>query len=232
MKAFLLAAGLGTRLRPVTENIPKCLVPINGRPLLYFWLRSFEKYGISEVLINMHHFPELILNYLNDVKCGLDIVTVYEHELLGSAGTIRNNMDFIDENETFLICYSDNLTNVNISRMIEFHNSHENIFTLGLFHAANPKQCGIAELDEANRVIDFVEKPENPKSNLAGAGIYVTEKAIMDFIPNRFPSDLGYDVIPKLTNKMSGYYIRDYFRDIGTIESYNRACEEIAEIEF
>jgi len=232
MKAFLLAAGLGTRLRPITDNIPKCLVPINGKPLLYYWLHSFERYGIDQVLINMHHFPELILNYVNQANFGLDIVTVYEQELLGSAGTIRNNMDFVNDNEPFLICYSDNLTNVNLPAMIQFHNSHNNIFTLGLFHTLNPTECGIAEVDGQNTVTDFVEKPKEPKNNLAGAGVYVTEPTILDYLPEQHPADLGYDVLPKLIGRMSGFYIKDYFRDIGTIESYNRACEEVHGIEF
>ncbi|MFZ5516810.1 MAG: nucleotidyltransferase family protein [Candidatus Zhuqueibacterota bacterium] len=232
MKAFLLAAGLGTRLRPITENIPKCLAPIDGKPLLYYWLRSFEKYGIDEVLINLHHFPQPILNFLNEVDFGLKIVTVMEKELLGSAGTIRNNRDFINSDEPFLICYSDNLTNVNLSEMVEFHRSHPHIFTLGLFHTSNPTECGIAELDDQNVVIDFVEKPKNPKSTLAGAGVYVADPALFDYLPETTPADLGYHVLPKLVGKMSGFFIREYFRDIGTIESYNRACEEVAAIRF
>jgi len=232
MKAFLLAAGLGTRLRPVTENIPKCLVPIHGKPLLYYWLRSFEKYGIDEVLINLHHFPDAILNFLHGTHFGLEIVTVYETELLGSAGTIRNNRHFIDSDEPFFICYSDNLTNVNLSEMVNFHRSHPHRFTLGLFHTSNPTECGIAELDDQEVVVGFVEKPKQPKSTLAGAGVYVADSRLFDYLPETSPADLGYHVLPKLVGQMNGYFIKDYFRDIGTIESYNRACEEFQSLTF
>jgi len=121
MKAFLLAAGIGSRLRPITDKIPKCLVPINGRPLLYYWLKLFEQHGISEVLINLHHLPDLVFQFLQENEFNLKIHTVFEQELLGSSGTIRSNFDFVCNEREFLICYADNLTNINLGNMIDFH---------------------------------------------------------------------------------------------------------------
>ena len=226
MKAFLLAAGSGTRLRPLTYKIPKCLVPINGHPLLYYWLILFEKYGITDVLINMHHLPDLILNYIFKNNFKINIHTVYEQELMGSAGTIRNNFNFVCDDSAFLVCYSDNLTNINLADMIDAHRSNKSILTLGLFQTTNPKQCGIAEIDQNKRVISFVEKPKAPKSNLAGAGIYIANHEIFHYLPEHFPSDIGYDVLPQLVGKMHGYHIDDYFIDIGTMHNYQKACNE------
>ena len=169
MKAFLLAAGIGSRLRPITENIPKCLVPINGHSLLYYWLKLFEQHGIDEVLINLHHLPDLVFQFfdenefdliyylshhsrvfqfLDENEFDLKIHTVFEQELLGSGGTIRNNFDFVCKDDEFLICYADNLTNMNLGRMIDFHRSKCPFLTLGLFYTSNPLKCGIAEVDE------------------------------------------------------------------------------------
>jgi len=229
MKAFLLAAGNGTRLRPLTYTIPKCLVPINGHPLLHYWLKLFEECGITDVLINLHHLPDLIFDFIFQNKFNLNIHTAYEQELLGSAGTIRTNFDFVSRDRAFLICYADNLTNINLAKMIDAHLSKKQILTLGLFHTDNPQHCGIAEVDENNTVINFVEKPKNPRSNLAGAGIYVANHEIFHYLPEHFPSDIGFDVLPQLVGKMQGYFISEYFIDIGTTENYNRAIREFQE---
>ncbi|UCE08139.1 MAG: nucleotidyltransferase family protein [bacterium] len=228
MKAILLAAGIGSRLRPITDRIPKCLVPINGHPLLYYWLKLFEQYGINEVLINLHHLPDLIFQFFEENKFNLKIHTVFEQELLGSAGTIRNNFDFVCKETEFLICYADNLTNMNLARMIDFHQLKRPLLTLGLFRTNNPSKCGIAEIAENYTVIDFIEKPKNPKSNLAGAGIYIANHEIWHYLPEQYPSDIGYEVLPQLIGKMKGYFINEYFIDIGTLDNYQRACREFS----
>jgi mannose-1-phosphate guanylyltransferase len=226
MKAFLLAAGVGSRLRPITDKIPKCLVPIDGKPLLYYWLKLFEKSGVTEVLINVHHLPDVVFNYLEQNSFDLAIHTVFEENLLGSAGTVRNNFDFVYRDDAFLICYADNLTNIDLHRMIDFHLSNQPILTLGLFHTDNPRDCGIAEIDDENTVIDFEEKPSQPSSNLASAGIYMCNPEIIHYLPRKVPSDLGYDVLPLLIGDMKGYLIEEYFIDIGTKENYERAQRE------
>lgn len=226
MKAFLLAAGVGSRLRPITNKIPKCLVPINGKPLLYYWLKLFEKSGIDEVLINLHHLPDVVIEYLEHNSFDLAIHTVFEETLLGSAGTVRNNFDFVYRDDAFLICYADNLTTIQLQKMIDFHLANHPIVTLGLFQTNNPHHCGIAEIGEANTVIDFEEKPLQPRSSLASSGIYVCNPEIIHYLPRKIPSDLGYDVLPLLVGDMKGFFIEDYFIDIGTTENYERAQRE------
>jgi len=226
VKAFLLAAARGTRLSPLTNRLPKCLVPIKGKPLLHYWLRLCERYGIREVLINLHHLPHLVEEFLNNSSYRLEIKTFYEEELLGSAGTIAANRDFVAGGEAFFIFYADNLTNVNLQKMRQFHKGHGGILTMGLFKADKPKECGIAELDGKGLVVDFAEKPDHPKSDLANAGVYVANPQIFDYIPNKKVVDLGFDVLPELVGKMYGYLIKEYLLDIGTWENYKKAQKE------
>ena len=230
MKAFLLAAGKGTRLRPLTYRIPKCLVPIRGVPLLDYWFDLFERHGIDEVLINLHHLADKVLNFLQLRrgelrKRNIKVITTYEPELLGSAGTIFANRSFVDPDEDFLICNADNLTDADLSDLIGFHRSHEMPLTMGLFEADEPRRCGIAELDEKGTIVSFEEKPQNPKTSLANAGIYVARCSIFDYIPCKTPCDIGYDLLPKLVGNMKGRLIRGRLIDIGTPESYRIANE-------
>jgi mannose-1-phosphate guanylyltransferase len=227
MKAFLLAAGYGTRLKPITDTIPKCLVPINDKPLLGWWIKLFQKHNISEVLINTHYLSHQVSDYIAGLNVpGMKIKVVYEPELLGSGGTVSNNLDFVNDQEDFLVCYADNLTCVDLSKLISFHQSHSEILTMGLFYTNNPSQCGIATLNEADIITQFVEKPQNPQSNLANAGIYVTNKEICNYFPEKTTFDFGNHVLPALINRMKGYVFSEYLLDIGTLANYRQASEE------
>ncbi len=227
MKAFLLAAGEGTRLRPLTETTPKCLVPICGRPLLAHWFDLFRRHGIEEVLINTHHLADQVRAYVRSVE-GVRVSVTYEPELLGSAGTLRANRDFVKGEDAFFILYADNLTHANLNALAAFHQSHPGIVTMGLFETSAPRQCGIVALDSEARIVHFVEKPAHPKSNLANAGIFVAQPGLFDFLSDRTPLDLGHDVLPRLIGRMYGFRIREYLLDIGTLENYRKAQEEWA----
>ena len=229
MKAFLLAAGYGTRLRPLTNTIPKCLVPICGKPLLEWWMNLFEKYGVEEVIINTHYLADAVRNFIknyNKKNKNLKLIEFYEPELLGSGGTILANRAFVESENEFLICYADNLTNLNLIKLVEFHKTQNALLTMGLFYTNKPKECGIAAIDENGLIYEFVEKPQFPKSNLANAGVYVTNSNIFKYIPFKQPCDFGKDVLPKLVNKMYGYQIKDYLLDIGNLDNYEKAQKE------
>ena len=228
MKAFLLAGGLGTRLRPLTNETPKCLLPINGKPLLQIWLEHLLKHGIKKVLVNTHWHHEKVEAFLEKWRSNhLRVVTFHEPELLGSAGTLLANKEWVEDGEPFLILYGDNLTNANLTDMFAFHSQHGLPFTLGVFKTETPSQCGIAEVDEDGLVVGFEEKPEHPKSDLAAAGVYMADQRIFKFFPEDVesirPLDLGFHVIPKLIGKMKTYFIQDFLMDIGTPESYEKA---------
>lgn len=230
MKAYLLAAGFGTRLRPITNMIPKCMAPIQGRPILSWWLQLLRKHGVTETLINTHYLPEPVRDFItayNAEKTGLTVYESYEPELLGSGGTIRANRSFTDGEDCFFICYADNLTDADLTSFRKFHEEHGALLTMALFHTNVPKQCGIAELDAENRVVGFAEKPKAPKSDLANAGMYIADKRIFDYLdPDKTPLDFGKDVLPKLVGQMYGWNTEGYLIDIGTMENYKRANEE------
>ena len=229
MKAFLLAAGLGTRLRPLTNDIPKCLLPIGGKPLLQIWLEHMELHGIGEVLINTHWLSEKVEDFLkNRKKGGMKIISFYEPKLLGSAGTLKANERWISDDEPFFILYGDNYTHLNLSGIAAFHREHDLPFTLGVFRARQPECCGIAELGEDGMVRGFVEKPKAPRSDLAAAGVYVADRRIFHYFPvgssmSSEPLDLGFHVIPRLVGNMKAYRIEESLMDIGTPESYEIA---------
>lgn len=232
IKAFLLAAGIGTRLRPLTEATPKILLPINGKPLLEIWLEHLRRHGIREVLINTHWQREKVEAFLEHRRNdNVRFVTYHEPSLLGNAGTLLANESWVAHGEPFFILYGDNLTNVDLTKMLEFHRHHGFPFTLGVFKTANPSQCGIANIGKNGIVTGFEEKPERPKSEMAAAGIYVADRRIFRFFPHEAthrssrPLDLGFHVIPRLVGNMKAYPIDDFLMDIGTPESYEQAKE-------
>ena len=233
MKAFLLAAGLGTRLRPLTLTTPKCLVPINGKPLLQWWIELFRLHGIHEVMINTHYLRDAVADFIslnNSSSSGVTLYEAHEHSLKGSGGTVRDNRSFVDGEDDFMIAYADNLTDTNLTDFQAFHaevcRKHNGILSMALFHANHPEQCGIASLDHEGRIVSFTEKPEHPVSYLANAGIYIASSRIFDYLPEHALLDFGKNVLPKLVNNMYGWEDNNYLIDIGTPENYERAKNE------
>jgi mannose-1-phosphate guanylyltransferase len=202
-------------------------VSICGKPLIEYWFDLFELYGIDEILINTSHLAEKVEGYIKSHSRGLKIKLVFEETLLGSGGTIKNNWDFVEGEESFFIFYADNLTNINLKKMLEFHNENKRDFTLALFKVPNPEECGIVTIDDDLSVISFVEKPENPASNLAFAGIILSSHVLMDYFPEEDIFDLGHDVLPHVVGNASGYVLEDYLLDIGTPEKLNQAEMDI-----
>jgi mannose-1-phosphate guanylyltransferase len=234
VKAFLLAAGLGTRLRPFTDNIPKCLIPVHDRPLLDIWFGLLQDHGIDEVLVNTHHHAGQVARAVADLqpRYRLKIHTCFEPKLLGSGGTVVEHAAFVDGNPHFLVVYADNLSRLDLTAMIDAHRgfaARGGVLTMGLFHAKTPAQCGIATLDDHQRIVDFVEKPDFPESDLANAGVYV---ATADVIRagrqaaakvSGQPLDFGHHILPLLKGRMYGYPIDVFHQDIGTVDAYRQA---------
>lgn len=223
MKAFLLAAGNGTRLKPLTDSIPKCLLPIQGVPLLSIWLDLCRRYGIDEVLINSHSYSETIIKYVQSNHRGPTVRVTYEPTLLGSAGTLLENRAWVQSEPVFWVFYADVLTNVNLRRVLDFHRQRGQSATIGVYEVPNPKDCGIVTVNRAGIVHDFVEKPSNPKSNLAFTGIMIATPLILDLISRPFPADIGFHLLPKLVGNMAACPVSDYLIDIGTPEKYVQA---------
>jgi mannose-1-phosphate guanylyltransferase len=226
VKAFLLAAGIGSRLRPLTDAIPKCMLVFDGRPLLDIWLDEFERVGVEEVLVNLHHLPDVVSRHIAARTAGPAVRTFYEPELLGSAGTLVANRKWVDGEELFLACYADNLTDFDLQSLIDNHRIHGAVATLAVFHSQRPTAGGVVELDGTGRVIGFVEKPTAPVSDLTNAGMYAFHPGVLDEIDGPPPSDIGYDLLPRLVGRARAVPVEGYFRDIGTADAYRRAREE------
>lgn len=228
--ALLLAGGLGTRLRPLTDRVPKCLVPVGGRPLLSHWRDLLSTADIGEVRINTHHLPEAVREWIEGANALGDprFSEAYEPTLLGSAGTITANRDLADDADEVLVVYADNLSTVDLAAAIEFHRRHPDPFTMVLFEADEPHRCGIADLGQDGRILSFTEKPAEPRGNLANAGIYVVDSGLFRELADRRGFDIAFDLLPSLTGRMRGFVHRGYHRDIGTPESLRRAEADLA----
>lgn len=224
--ALLLAAGLGTRLRPLTDTIPKCLVPVGGRPLLDYWSDLLGDAGVSTARLNTHTHPEQVRAYLaaHNARGGrLQIAESYEPTLLGSAGTVAANADLADGAEAVILVYADNFSDVDLAAMLAYHRGHGDPLTMLLFRAANPRACGIAELDGEGRIVEFVEKPDEPRSDLANAGVYILSPGAYREIAALGAFDLGFDALPRFVGRMRGWPWPGYHRDVGTMEALIRA---------
>jgi mannose-1-phosphate guanylyltransferase len=226
VKAFLLAAGLGTRLRPLTDVTPKCMLVIDDRPMLDIWLDAFDRAGVDEVLVNLHHLPDVVRRHLAGRTGGPAVRTVFEPELLGSAGTLRASRQWIEGDDVFLACNADNLTDFDVRALIDAHRAHDEIATLAVFHSDRPSAGGVVELGPDGLMAGFAEKPEEPVSDLVNAGMYAFGPGVLDEIDGTTPRDIGYDLLPRLVGRARVVPVSGYFRDIGTADAYRQARQE------
>jgi NDP-sugar pyrophosphorylase family protein len=235
MKAMLLVAGEGTRLRPLTLETPKALLPIEGVPLIEHQLSWLKNHGVSEFAINLHHLGEKIRDFLgNGSRFGVRVVYSEEETLLGTAGGVKRMEHFF--NDTFVVVYGDVLTEFNLTKMLQFHHQKKALATLAIFKAANPREVAVVTMDEEGRILRLVEKPQLialPSAlTLASGGIYILEREVLSYIPSQGFSDFAYDIFPKLISlelPLYGYLLEpgDCLIDIGTLDKYHKANEDV-----
>jgi NDP-sugar pyrophosphorylase family protein len=231
MRAIILAAGKGERLKSIVQNMPKPMVAINGKPILLQTIEWLKEYGITDLYINLHHQPDSIRNYFQNGKCfGVSITYSFEQQLLGTSGAVKKiAADFWNEqNSPFMVLYGDNLFKGNLKKILDYHTEKKGLVTVVLHKKEDVSQSGIVVLDNNNRIIRFVEKPkpEETISNLVNAALYVCEPQLLHYIPVEGPSDFGRDIFPVLlkTNKtMFGIIIDGSVTAIDTPEFYHQA---------
>ena len=236
MKAMILAAGEGIRLRPLTLSTPKVMLPLAGKPLLEYTLDLLRFYDITEVAINLNYLPKVVMDWLgNGDRFGVRVTYSVEDPILGTAGALAKLRGFFDD--TFVVIYGDMLTDLDISSLKEFHQAKGALATVTLFEVEDPSSYGIVEIDSEHRILRFVEKPApgTTTSNLANAGIYMLQPEVVDHIPSDTFYDFGYDVFPALLSKgarLYGYVTTDSMLDTGTIENYHSAERVLLEGRF
>lgn len=233
MKALLLAAGLGTRLRPLTNSVPKCLVPIHGRPLLAYWLELLLDGPLESVLINTHHLAQPVREFVDASRWRDRITLAHEESLLGTGGTVLRNRGFFGR-EPFMVVHADNLSAFDVRAFIARHAARPRgaALTMMTFDTDAPQSCGIVEQDSAGIVVRMHEKVQNPPGTRANAAIYIFEPEVVDFIASlRKPVvDLSTEVLPHYMGRIASFHNARYHRDIGSLDSLRKAEAEFRRV--
>ena len=226
MRALLLAAGFGTRLRPLTDTLPKCLVSINGEPLLSKWLNSLNAAGFTEILINTHYLSDLVDDFVAANPMREKIITSYEPKLLGTAGTLRRHRDFFLETGGILL-HADNYCLADLEEFLKKHSQRPKqcVMTMMTFETDDPQSCGIVEIDEAGVVTEFYEKVLNPPSCRANGAIYILAPSFFDAVnlDDKNFYDISRDIIPTLIGKIFTHHVAEPLMDIGTMRKLKDA---------
>ncbi|MHB1390841.1 MAG: sugar phosphate nucleotidyltransferase [Thermoleophilia bacterium] len=225
MRAMVLAAGLGTRLRPLTGSISKPMAPIVNRPVMYHILRLIRQHGFDEAVANLHYHPHAITNYFGrGQRVGLDLRYSLEPELMGTAGGVKALQRYLDGG-TFLVISGDSLTDLDLTALMRQHKESGSTATLALTRVKDPSRFGVVICDQDNRILGFQEKPAPGEelSNLCNCGIYIFEPAIFDYIPKDTFYDFGRQLFPEFISKdvpFHGFEIEGYWNDVGSLAQY------------
>jgi mannose-1-phosphate guanylyltransferase len=227
MRALLLAAGLGRRLSPVTTTTPKCMVTIDRRPLLDYWLESLFDADIERVLVNTHWLAQQVVDHVNASRWSSRVDLVHEAQLLGTGGTVLANRQWF-RGLPFLVAHADNLTDFDVPGLMSAHHAGPHPITMLGFRTDDPRSCGILELDDRGTVVRFHEKVDDPPGNLANGAVYVFDPEVIDVIGavGNPVVDLSTEIIPRFVGRISCVETSGYHRDIGTPQSLRRARAE------
>jgi mannose-1-phosphate guanylyltransferase/phosphomannomutase len=224
MKAVIMAGGFGTRLRPLTWNIPKPLVPMMNRPIMEHIIRLLRSHGITDIVVTLFYHPDLISNYFGDgSQLGVSLKYVRAEVDYGTAGSVRNAASLLGER--FIIISGDVLTDLDLTRAIKFHDEQGAKVTIVLYHSQKPLEYGVVITRDNGRIVRFVEKPTWGEviSDTINTGIYVVEPEVLDLVPIEQEFDFSKDLFPLLLEKdaaLMGYALDGYWRDIGNLQEY------------
>lgn len=226
MNVLLLSAGYGTRLKEITTKIPKCLVRIGKEAIIDIWLNKLKKIHLNRIFINTHYKHKLVEKHLKDNIKNFNIEILYEEKLLGTAGTLYENLNDFKYNDLMVI-HCDNFTNFDLNDLINAHKKRPKKCEISMltFKTSKPTQSGIVITDKNKILKEYYEKPDCPPGNIANAAIYILSKKFLNEKYSEFGGykDFASEVIPKLTNKIFTYKTDDFFIDIGDTTSLNIA---------
>lgn len=234
LKAMILAAGVGSRLDPLTRNVPKPMVPVVNQPVMEHIVNLLVRHGFDEIYCNTHYLGDQIEYYFNDgASLGAKMEFNREEELMGTAGGVKRVADstnFFNTSEPFLVIGGDDLTSVDLTAMLEFHREKKALATIALSTVSDPSQFGVVVLNEDAAIQRFVEKPApgTAPSNLVNMGVYLFEPELLNLIPSGQFYDFGKELFPLLLEQgkpFFGYHTTDYWRDVGNLREY-RECHD------
>jgi mannose-1-phosphate guanylyltransferase len=225
MKAILLCAGKGLRLRPYTNNIPKCLMPIKGKPLLEIWLEKLSNAGITNFLINTHYLSDQVNHFINRSKYKKSIKVVHEKKLLGTAGTLLENISFFD-NQDGIFLHADNYTLDNMKNFIKYHTNRPKgcLLSMMTFETNEPLNCGIIKKNKINVVTKFYEKKKGNYGKEANGAVYILSKEFQKLFLKKYSQsyDFSSEILSSMENQIVAYKTDKLFIDIGTVNNYNQ----------
>lgn len=225
MKAMVLAAGVGSRLDPLTAQLPKPLVPVANIPVMEHIVNLLKRHGVDDIIANLHYLPEKLIEYFQDgSRDDVRIQFRKEEKLSGDAGGVRYCRDFLD-GDTFIVLMGDLLTDADLSRVIEEHKRKGALATIGLKRVKDVSHFGVALLDNQGFIKGFQEKPkaQDALSDLASTGIYILEPEVFEHMPKSGDYGFGRQLFPKLVAEglpVLGVEVGSYWSDVGTIEQY------------
>lgn len=234
MRAMILAAGVGSRLDPLTRNVPKPMVPIVNRPVMEYLIELLARHGFNEIMVNLHYLGDQIASYFGDGSSwGVRIHWAYEDQLWGDAGSLKRAEDFFRD-ETFLVIGGDDLTDMDLSRLIKTHRDKKALATIALSIVDDPSEYGIVLMNEEGRITRFLEKPKGEVifSNTANTGVYVFEPEIFELIPHDVFYLFGKQVFPMLLEQrlpLYGHLTAAYWRDVGNLKVYQQTHRDMLE---
>ncbi len=224
MRALILAGGYGTRLGELTKTIPKALVEVGGKPIIDRTIAKLTEIGITEITVNTHYLSEMVTDHLVTKFPELNLRIVYEPKLLGTAGTLKANIDWLATDD-FIVMHGDNFFTDNLFGLVQGELNPEIFLRAFTFLTDSPQNCGVFTLSKDNRINSFDEKEQNTTSTVANAAIYRFSKEILTYISNLGPSetDISVNLIPALLDKIELVELKGCFIDIGTERGLKQA---------
>lgn len=233
MRAMILAAGVGSRLDPLTRNVPKPLVPIINRPVMEYLVLLLKQHGFHDIMVNVHYLGDVIADHFGDgSKWGVNIHWSREDELWGDAGSVKRVQEFF-QNETFLVIGGDDLTDMDLTAVVQTHKQKQATATLALSIVDDPSEYGIVQLDDNSQITRFLEKPKGEVfSKTANTGVYVFEPSVFELIPAHTFFLFGKQLFPLMMEKqlpMYGHITEAYWKDVGNVKVYKQTQRDVLE---
>lgn len=229
MQAIILSAGKGTRLYPLTKDVPKVMMRIGGKPLLEHHLDLLKKNKIEDIFINLYTHPEVITNYFGDgKKFGVRIIYATEKKLLGSAGSLQNFRNKFKDD--FFVLYGDVYMQVNLLEILKFHRQKKSLFTIVVHESKHPKDSDLVDVDKEKRITNWIRPPHSRLKGKNSAGLYILNREVLRYLPRTIPLDFAHDFIPILLRKIPiyTYLTTEIMMDIGTIDRYHELLYTLA----